>query len=241
VKEFVFFDDMFNINPQRVISISEAIRKEFGGIVWSFRGRVDQVTEAMVRIAKEAGCRQIMFGVEAARDEDLKAIKKRINTKQVVDAIGICKKFGLETSTNWIIGLPTHKNRQDILDLLEFAIKSGTDYAQFNILIPYAETEIFNDGVKRKILPQNFWNEYVSRPTPNAYIPVWEEHLSRQELSELLKLCYQRFYLRPSNIMKNILKVKSFSHFQAKLKGMLTVLGFGGFKRKDASPANALN
>ncbi|MBF0515149.1 MAG: cobalamin-dependent protein, partial [Desulfovibrionaceae bacterium] len=96
VREFLFFDDMFNINPKRVIDISMAIKTNFPGITWSFRGRVDQVTDNMVKIAMESGLRQILFGVEAGSDEDLKAIKKHITTKQVVDAIATCKKFGLE-------------------------------------------------------------------------------------------------------------------------------------------------
>lgn len=235
IKEFVFFDDMFNLTPKRVMDISDAIMAQYPDIIWSFRGRVDQVTEEMVRKAKKAGCRQILFGVEAAKDEDLKAIKKKITTSQVINAIRICKEMGIETSTNWLIGLPTHKNRKDILALLDFAIKSGSDYAQFNILIPYSDTELFADGVKKKILPSNFWSEYALNPVPNAYIPIWDEHLSRKELSELLKICYKRFYLRPSNVIKNVLRVRSFSQFKAKFKGMLTVMGFGGFKREKVS------
>ena len=232
IKEFVFFDDMFNLTPKRVIEISDAIIAEYPDVTWSFRGRVDQVTEEMVRKAKEAGCRQILFGIEAARDEDLKAIKKKITTKQVIDGIAICKKLGLETSTNWIIGLPTHKSRNDVLDLLDFAVKSGSDYAQFNILIPYAGTEIFDEGVKKKVLSANFWNEYVLNPTPNAYIPIWEEYLSRKELSALLKICYRGFYLRPGKVIKNIMRLRNFSHFKMKFKGLLTILGFGGFSRE---------
>lgn len=235
IKEFVFFDDMFNLKPKRVIEISDAIIERFPDIVWSFRGRADQVTEEMLKKAKKAGCRQIMFGIEAAKDEDLKAIKKKITTKQFIDSISLCKKLGIETSTNWIIGLPTHRRRQDVLDLLNFAIKSGCDYAQFNILIPYAGTEIFEEGVKRKILPSDFWKNYLFNPTPNAYIPIWDEHLSRKELSELLKICYKRFYLRPSNVIKNVLRVRSLSQFKTKFKGMLTVMGFGGFKREKVS------
>lgn len=231
IKEFVFFDDMFNITPKRVIEISDAIIKEFPDIIWSFRGRVDQVTEDMVKKAKQAGCRQIMFGVEAANNEDLKAIKKRITTDQVLNAVRICKKFGVESSTNWIIGLPTHKSRQDVVDLLKFAIKTGSEYAQFNILIPYAETEIFNDGVKRSILKADFWNEYTLNPAPNACIPVWEEHLTREELSKLLKICYRKFYLRPSNIIRNAMKTKTVGQFKTKLKGLLIILGFGAFKK----------
>jgi anaerobic magnesium-protoporphyrin IX monomethyl ester cyclase len=232
VKEFVFFDDMFNLNPRRVMEISDAILSQFPDILWSFRGRVDQVTEEMVRKAKKSGCRQILFGVEAARDEDLKAIKKKITTKQVIDAISICKKMGIETSTNWLIGLPTHRNKDDVMDLLDFAIKSGSDYAQFNILIPYAGTELFADGVRKNVLPPDFWNEYILNPAPNAYIPIWEEHMSREELSRLLKVCYRKFYLRPAAIIKNVFNVRSFAQFKAKFKGMLTVMGFGGYKRE---------
>jgi anaerobic magnesium-protoporphyrin IX monomethyl ester cyclase len=231
VKEFVFFDDMFNINPKRVIKISEAIEANFRNIVWSFRGRVDQVSEEMILKAKKSGCRQIMFGVEAATDEDLKAIKKKITTKQVVESINLCKKHGLETSTNWIIGLPTHRSQQDILNLLDFAIKTRTDYAQFNILIPYEGTKIFSDGLKNNILPKDFWRSYVKEPTPNAYIPIWEEYISRSELSELLKICYRKFYLRPSRIFNQVMKLKSFAQFGTKFKGVTTVLGFGGFRR----------
>jgi len=234
VREFVFFDDMFNITPKRAMDISDGIIKLFPDIVWSFRGRADQITEEMVKKIKKAGCTQVMFGLEAAKDEDLKAIKKHITIEQFLRGVALCKKAGIRTSANYIIGFPTHKSRQDVLDLLSFAIKCGTDYSQYNILLPYAGTEIYNDGVRRKIIPGDFWSKYISDPKPNAYIPIWEEHLSRQELSELIKLCYQKFYLRPSKIIGEVLEVRSFSQFKMKFQGMLTVMGFGGFKRKKA-------
>jgi len=235
VREFMFFDDMFNLKPKRVINISRRIKEEFPGIVWSFRGRVDQVTEEMIREARDSGCRQILYGVEAATDDDLRAIKKKITTQQVVDAIRITRRHGLETSTNWIIGLPTHKSRKDVLTLLDFAIRCGTDYAQFNILIPYIETPIFADGVARGVLPADFWSDYVRNPRPNASIPIWEEYLSRGELSELLKLCYRKFYFRPGRILHQLRSIRSFSQFKSRVRGAMTILGFGGVNQKERS------
>lgn len=232
IKEFMFFDDMFNMRPQRVIEISDHIIKRFPDIKWSFRGRADQVTEEMAIKAKKAGCVQMMFGLEAAKDENLERIKKQITTKVFLDTVALCKRVGIETSANYIIGFPFHKSRQDVLDLVDFAANSGTDYAQFNILIPYAGTEIYKEGVDKGILPADFWSEYISNPTPNAYIPIWNEYLSREELSELLQICFRRFYFKPARVIKNILQVKSVSHFKMKLKGMLTVMGFRGFNRK---------
>ena len=232
IKEFVFFDDMFNITPARTIEISEAIVKRFPDVIWSFRGRADQVTKDVAMKAKQAGCVQMMFGLEAADDEGLRYIKKRVTVKNFLDTVRLCRSFGIETSANYIIGLPTHRSRKDILDLIDFASRSGTDYAQFNILVPYVGTEIYKEGLKKGILPPDFWSNYVINPIPNAYIPLWNEYLNREELSELLQVCFRKFYFRPSRVLRNILRVKSISHFKMKLKGMFTVMGFGGFDRK---------
>jgi radical SAM superfamily enzyme YgiQ (UPF0313 family) len=234
VREFVFFDDMFNVTPKRAIDISDGIIARFPDIVWSFRGRADQVTEEMVKKIKKAGCIQVMFGLEAANNQDLKAIKKSITIEEFLEGVALCKKSGIRTSANFIIGFPVHGTRKDILDLLDFAIRSGVDYSQYNILLPYAGTEIYNEAVRRKIIPGDFWSKYISDPQPYAYIPILEEHLSRQELSELLKLCYQKFYLRPSKIFEKLLEIRTFPQLIMRFQGLLTVMGFGGFKRKKA-------
>ena len=235
IKEFVFFDDMFNISPKRVIKIAIHIRERFPDIIWSFRGRADQVSEEMLKTSRQAGLVQIMFGIEAARDIDLKAINKQITLKQLFDSILLCHNYGIEVSTNWIIGLPTHRSKKDVLHVLKTAIKSGTDFCQFNILIPYAGTDIFKEGVNKGILPEFFWNEYTLNPIPNAYIPAWDEFLSRDELSGLLKTCYRRFYFRPINILKSLQRLKSFKHFLNQFRGMLTIIGFGGFSRQKST------
>ncbi|MGA2916327.1 MAG: radical SAM protein [Sedimentisphaerales bacterium] len=236
VREFMFFDDMFNITPKRVMDISDAILATFSDIAWAFRGRADQVTKEMAIKAKKAGCIQMMFGLEVTTDEHLRMIKKQITTKQLIDSVAICKKAGISTSSNYIIGFPFHKSRRDVLDVIDFAIKCGSNYAQFNILLPYAGTEVYNEGVKKGILPPNFWSDYVSNPEPNAYIPIWDEYLSREELSDLLKMCYQKFYLRPSKMLEGALNIRSIPQLKMRIKGMLTVMGvIGGYNRENVS------
>jgi len=235
IREFFFFDDMFNITSQRVIDIAEAILTSGMKIIWSFRGRVDQVNLDMLKVAKKSGCRQILFGVETATDEGLRLIKKRINTKQVIEAVNLTKKMGLETNTNWIIGFAHHKSRQDVVDLIDFAIKVGSDYAQFNILIPYSGTEIFDEGVRKGVLDGDFWRNYTINPAPHALIPIWDEYLSREELSELLRMCYTRFYFRPGKILLNLTRIKNIRHLKNKIRGALVLLGLGGHKNRKAS------
>lgn len=233
IREFFFFDDLFNASAKRVKDIAQIIlQKNWTDVVWSFRGRVDAIDEDMLKLAKKAGCRQILFGVEDASDEGLKAIKKKITVDQVRRAMQLCRKFGILTSTNWIIGFPHHRTRQDILNLIDNAVSIDSDFAQFNICIVYDGTEIFEEGVSKGLFDRDIWRKHAHDPIPNFIEPIWEEHLSRRELSELLKLCYRRFYFRPISILRKMMRIRSLSEMMLLARGAFTLLGIRGYKRK---------
>lgn len=234
IDEFFFFDDLFNISPQRVMDLSRAIIDNGWKIVWSFRGRVDRVTDEMLAIAKRAGCRQILFGVEAATDEGLKAIQKNISIGQVADAVRVCRRNGIASSTNWIIGFPHHRSREDIMDLIRTAVRIDSDFAQFNILIAYQGTDIFREGCARGLFNAEIWRDFVLHPVPHFTEPIWDEFFTREELSEMLRLCYKKFYFRPRVIMRRLKDIRNVQHLLLHVKGALTLLGFGGYRRQDA-------
>jgi len=190
------------------------------------------VTEDMLRLAKKSGCRQALFGVEDATDEGLKRINKKITVEQVRRAVRLCRKLGILTSTNWIIGFPHHKAREDILHLIDTAVAIDSDFAQFNIMIAYDGTEIFKEGVAKGLFPADIWRRHAANPVANFVEPIWEEHLSRSELSQLLKLCYRRFYFRPLPIFRKLLRLRRLSELVLFVKGALTILGIKGYHRK---------
>ncbi len=226
IREFFFFDDLFNITPKRVKELSQAVLDKGWRIDWTFRGRVDAVDEDMMALAKRSGCRQILFGVEDGTDEGLKLIKKKITIAQVKRAMRLARRNGIITSTNWLIGLPHHRTSQDVLNLLRTAIEVDSDYAQFNILRAYHGTEIFEDGVAKGLFGADVWRNYVLDPTPSFEEPIWEEHLSRDELSKLLQTCYRRFYYRPLPILRKVASLRRWRQFVIYFKGALKLLGF---------------
>jgi len=233
IREFFFFDDLFNATPKRVMEISQGILDLKMDICWAFRGRVDAVTSEMLMLAKRAGCRQIFYGVEAATDSGLKEIRKNITIDQAKTAVRMTRKAGILSSTNWIIGFPHHKTKQDILQLIDTAVSIDSDFAQFNICIAYHGTEIFEAGVANGLFNQNLWRDFASKPIPNFVEPIWEQHLSRHELSALLRLCYKRFYFRPSFILRKLLRIRHLRELKLFAKGALTLLGLGGYHRKN--------
>ncbi len=226
IRDFYFFDDMFNITAKRVIEVSERILESRmgGNIRWLFRGRVDMISEDMLKIAKKAGCTQVLLGVEDYTDEGLRRIKKNITVKQAFDAVRMTKKHGIETSTNWIIGLPHHRSRQDIYDLIDTAIQIDSDYAQFSILQLFPGSEMFEECVREGSLTADRWSNFVKHPPKTYYIEHYTKFLSAQELSELCKEAHIRYYRRIGYILGRLLKLRSFAELRVKAKAAVAIL-----------------
>lgn len=231
IREFIFYDDLFNIQKKRVVEISQAIIERKWKIKWNFRGRVDAVDKEMLDIAKAAGCWQIYYGVEAGTDDGLREIKKNITIDQVKRAVKLTREAGIISSTNWIIGLPHQKSRKDILEQIKTAISIDSVYAQINICLIYEGTEMFREGVSADLIDPDIWKNYVRNPTPNFYEPIWNQYLSRDELSELLNLFYKKFYFRPISILRKLVRMRSWREFMLHVRSALVLLGIGGYHR----------
>jgi anaerobic magnesium-protoporphyrin IX monomethyl ester cyclase len=232
VREFFFFDDLFNANPERVKRIARGILDKGWKVYWSFRGRIDGIDKEMLELAHRAGCRQIFFGVEASSDEGLKAVKKHITIAKALKVVKMTQAAGIVTSTNWIIGFPHDKTKSDIMRTINTAIKFDSDYAQFNILIALPNTEIFNEGIRLGLFDKNLWKDFARNPVPNFMEPTWEQYFTRKQLSEYLKLAWRKYYFRPKKVFQTALRIRSPREFWLHCKAALGLLGlYGAYNR----------
>lgn len=233
VREFFFFDELFNITTKRVKQIAEGILDKGWDIYWSFRGRIDGVDEEMLQIAHQAGCRQIFYGVETGTDEGLKAIKKHITVAQTRNVLEMTRRAGIISSTNWIIGFPHDKTEQDLLHTINTAIELDSDYAQFNILIALPNTEIFDEGVKLGLFDPEVWRNFAKNPIPNFMEPTWEQYFTRDQLSHYLKMAWRRFYFQPRKVVRMVLRIRSLREFALHVRGAMSLLGVGAYQRRN--------
>lgn len=223
-KEIFFFDDTFNINPQRVIDLSQRIIKENLRFEWSFRGRVNSTTFEMLKIAKRAGCRRIHFGIETATDEGLRELKKGITIEQVKNALSWCRHLKIKTIGDFIIGLPFEKSRDDVINNIERLIGFSPDYAQFDFLQPIPGSEIYESGIRQGVINPNKWESFIKSPSRDFTPPLWTQHLSRAELADLIYFAYRRFYIRPKCILRNLITLTTIHEFRRVLKGGAKIL-----------------
>lgn len=224
-KEFHFYDDLFNITPEKVIEFCDEIEKRRMQFPWDFRGRVNTVTKESLVRAKRAGCRMISFGVETGSDEGLKILNKGITIKRIKEVFQWCRELKIKTIADFMIGLPFEKSKEDILKNIDYLIEIDPDYPQIAILCLYPNTKIYQQAVGKGLADKNKWEEFSLKPSTDFKIDHWQEFLSTRELVELQKEGYKKCYLRPSYILRSVLSTRSFYEFKAKAKGALKLLG----------------
>jgi len=76
VKNFVFFDETFNLSDKFVIDVCDEIIKRNLKVHWWCSARPDLVRFDVVKRMKESGCIEMRFGVESANDEILRYLNK---------------------------------------------------------------------------------------------------------------------------------------------------------------------
>ena len=216
-RSFQIFDDTFTLKKSRIFEICKLIVGKNLDINFSVRARVNSVNEELLKALKHAGCRRISFGVEAGSNRMLKALRKDTTVEEVLLAFQLCKKIGIDTLADFIIGGPG-QTRSDVEDTTNFSIKLDPDYVQFTIMTPFPGTELYRMGIANGLIKTDYWREFANNPTKNFETPVWEEHLSRSELLDLFSQAYQRFYRRPKYIIRELYKIRSFGELYRKAR-----------------------
>jgi len=223
-EEVHFYDDLFNVTPERVIAFSDEVIRRGYRFTWDFRGRVNGVTFDSLQRAQAAGCRMISFGVETGSDEGLQLLKKGCNIAQVRQVFQWCRALGILTIADFMIGLPFEKSAADVRRNIDFMLEIDPDYAQVSILSLFPHTELFADAARSGLIRPERWQEFARSPRPDFYLDHWEERLGMAELLNLQKEAYRRFYLRPRYIWRSLLATCTWHEFTAKLQGIVKLL-----------------
>lgn len=217
INEIFFHDDTFTISKKRVMEICQLIEERQLKFKFSLRSRVDTIDEEMIRGLKKAGCTRISFGVESGVQRILERIKKGITLEQATNAFKLTKKYGITTLADFMIGHPD-ETIDEIRQTIKFAKKISPDYVQFSITTPYPATELYREGLEKGIIEKDVWKEFAENPSSNFSAPRWEQNINKQTLVSLLHECYRSFYLRPSYILRGIMKIRDGCEFKRKAK-----------------------
>jgi anaerobic magnesium-protoporphyrin IX monomethyl ester cyclase len=206
-KQFLFVDDNFTLNPKRVINLCQRLKKEKVDIEFFAEGRVDNCPQNMLQEMERANCKMIYFGIENATQKVLDYYDKRTTPQQAEDASKKARKVGIDVIVaSFILGAP-NETRKEIQNTLKFAQKIRVDIPQFNILATFPGTDIWEELKMQGVLDEEkHWETGVLVPevSPDA-VPC-------EEIEQMIHDAYQRFFIRPDYVVKQLIKIGTSSY-----------------------------
>ena len=221
IRDFDIYDSTFTANRKRVIGICDEIIRRGLKVGFTVRSRVDVVNREMIDSLKAAGCHTIMYGIESSSPEILKRMNKGISTERAEEIVVYTNKKGIETLGFFMLGFPG-ETHETIKDTIRFALRLPLDYAQFTVLLPFPETEIYTYYRERGL--EDYWAEYTVDETKERLIDLIDTGVSRDDASRYVAEAYRRFYFRPRIIWKRFRKLGSFSEFMRLARGAMGIL-----------------
>jgi radical SAM superfamily enzyme YgiQ (UPF0313 family) len=104
--DFNFTHDLFTTDRRWVINFCKELIASDLSVSWTCSSRTDTIDEEQIYWMKQAGCRDIYFGVETGTDEMQKLINKGLDLKQARKLISKSTETGISATVGFIAGLP---------------------------------------------------------------------------------------------------------------------------------------
>jgi len=138
-KIFVFGDNSFNLDMNRVKDFCDLLIGKNIKILWSVSLRADHLTQELADKMKEAGCYNVAIGIESANNEILSKINKATTIEKINAGIKMLKKAGIEVLSQFVIGSPS-ETLETVKESIEYAKHSECDYTNFYTVLPFKGT-----------------------------------------------------------------------------------------------------
>lgn len=215
IKNIKIIDEMFAYNESRVIKLCDLIiERNYGLNFWAY-GRVDTISDNMVKKMKEAGINWLAVGFESGSKKIRDGVVKgRFKDENIRELVGMIKDAGINIVGNFIFGLPDddHGTMQDTLNL---AKELNCEYTNFYVCMAYPGSRLYKE-VNPVDLPGSWLGYsqlgYEAAPLPTRHLRAGEVLRFRDEAfnelyeSEIYqKMIYEKFGEKTLQDVKNML------------------------------------
>ena len=225
ITETHFIDDLFTPNSQWVLKFCDAIERRGLKFNWGYKTTIAGTTREQIRRCGETGCTKIHFGVESANNEGLDAWGKHCDTDDVHRVFKWCRDEGVRSVAYIMLAGPHERTMDEALGNLDEMLKLDADYAVFAVFSPYPGTESFEEGAKKGLYAADCWDQMMKDPLCGVEVPAcWEEHLSKDEILELLKVAHRKFYFRPKFVARTAANMASAEEFKRLAQGAMSIV-----------------
>ena len=202
IREVYFMDDSAAVSRRRMREICDEMSRRNLDISWTLPNGVAYWTldRDLVHAMKRAGCYRLTFGIESGDAEIRAFVRKRHSLQKAIKAIKWAQDEGMWVACTFIVGFP-EENKTQIRNTIEFAVKSGTDFAVFYLLCPHPGSDVYQVFRNKGLLDLDQEIHGIAFTANNrigqmlAFTGVSTDCFTRDELRTIVRKAYIEFFL----------------------------------------------
>ena len=216
ISHFQIWDDTFTLEKRRLRDFCRVFKER--DITFDCNTRPDCFTEEDARLMKEAGCRNIFFGVESGSDEILKYLGRPMKKRLIENSFRYCQQHRIRTTASFIIGSPS-ESEDTLNETLEFAKRLKSDHVLFNVLTPHKGTEIYNLSVEGNLL-KPYEVDIKKYPQEPVGVPMVENinGINRGEINTWKMRMYKDYYIKADYVFQQLGRMRSLEDLSKLIK-----------------------
>lgn len=223
VRDIHFFDELWGLKASWISEFCDRVIAEKLDLTWSCFARADIISRTpreLLRKMTKAGCWRFYFGFESGSQELLNNIEKGITLEQCSQAARLTKEAGIEIMANFMLALPG-ETPDKAEETIRFAIELDSEITKFNVTVAYPGTDLYEQIAKGQ------WGTLsgeMDRYTGHFPVFVPEGYRDAEEVENIKRKAYRKFYLRPSYIFRRGLKLRSWEDLVKHIRGFRAIV-----------------
>lgn len=220
VKHINFYDDTFTLNKTRIIEFCDQLLSENLNIEWTCFARIDTMDEEILQKMKEAGCYQVMYGVENFDQNILDSLAKGISVEKIEEVLNLTRTVGIITRVSVMVG-----NISDTWDTYNANIKAlkrlKPDILVSSIFTPIPGSQLYDWADKNDRLLTKDWSRFAGN---NSVMKL--DYLSQKEVIKQYQKIYSDYYYNIPYFFRRLKRINSFAEFKMTVRAFFYVLKF---------------
>jgi radical SAM superfamily enzyme YgiQ (UPF0313 family) len=193
-------------------------------ISWSCNVRINVDLE-ILPLMKKANCRMLMVGYEFGTDEALRAVRKGgVNVEMGKRFSQRAHELGFTLHGCFMIGAPG-ETRESAHATIEYAKSMPLDTMQITGIATYPGTVLYKWAKEHGYLLGKDWTDWLTAEGEQKTLLSYPQ-LSNKEIDAFIDIGLKEFYLRPKQMWRMLISIRSVGDFLRKVYGLGAFLDY---------------
>ncbi|HOW36510.1 MAG TPA: radical SAM protein [Candidatus Omnitrophota bacterium] len=220
IREIMFETDTFTADKNHAVAVCEEIirRGIHKKICWSCNMRINADLE-LLPLMKKANCRMLMTGFEFGTDEALRAVRKGgVSVEMARRYAKYAHELGFTIHGCFMIGAPG-ETKESARATIDLAKSLPLDTIQITGIATYPGTILYQWAKENGYLIPKDWREWLT-PQKEQRTLLSYPQLTSEEIDALIDIGLKEFYLRPAQMWRMLISIRSIGDLLRKLYGL---------------------